>query len=84
MRPCRLCGDRYIEFNGICQKCAKETEIDRAMEWVIEYLRWCEVEADKEDFPMESNDYARLADDNIDTCIRYLKKVEESICIGEL
>lgn len=56
-----------------------DDEIDRAMEWVIEYLRWCEIEADKEDFPMESNDYARLADDNIDTCVHYLEKIEQEL-----
>lgn len=56
-----------------------DDEIDRAMQWVVEYLRWCEVEADKEDFPMSMNDYARLADDTIDTCIRYLEKVEREL-----
>ena len=55
------------------------TEIDRAMEWCVENLRWCEVESDKENFWMDENDYTRWADDNIDTCISYLEKVEQEL-----
>jgi len=54
----------------------KEYEIDRAMEWCVEYLRWGEAkeEYDREIdmlWPEESYTNSRMQ-----VCIRYLEKVE--------
>jgi len=58
-----------------------EAEIDRAMEWVVEYLR--EEEAIQDQYSQYDDHRVAFAHENMnrkfDVCIRYLEKVEAEL-----
>lgn len=62
------------DFEAWDIECSKSYDIDRAMVWCEEYLREQEVYHDQtaEDWEFCVNDF----DNHIDTCVRYLEKVE--------
>lgn len=63
------------DFEAWDIECSKSYDIDRAMVWCEEYLREQEVTIDiaREYYALNGVD---IADDSIDTCVRYLEKVE--------
>jgi hypothetical protein len=49
----------------------RQRDIDRAMQWVEEYLRELEINV-----PLTSFNLEAFFDAHFDTCVRYLEKVE--------
>lgn len=84
MYPCGLCG-KWVEDGDVCWPCTNKAaaekreeaarEIDRAMNLMIDALRFREVQYDRNPIHFGFSE----VDSDMDSWVRYLEKVEEEI-----